>query len=268
MTAKSQELEVIADEPTDLEVISDEEQALIAANQAEVDPNNFIIPILKLAQPLTDEVTSGKARPGEFVLGLTGESFEPPIEIVVAGKGKGRFRPGRDGTRTLVAYNQPLVPENWTDDPFIGKPFSEHPDAEEQYSAAVDRKEFEWGSGPPIQTTFNFTGLIVGSDVPVRLSLRRTSAPTAKKWETLLDAVLNSRYWDKVFIVGSEQQKNSKGAYYTATVELGRKTTAEEKQKAIKLAQALRQNRVQTVGEEGSDDGPTVEPDAKGGLEV
>ena len=246
------------------EALSAEEAALVAANQADVNPNEFIVPILKLAQPLTDEVTNGEAKPGEYVLGLTGETFAGPFEFIVAGKGKGRFRPGRDGQRTLVAYDTNLVP--WKDDPFFGQPFSEHPDAEEQYSARVDKGEIEWGSGPPIQTTFNYTGYIIGSEVPVRISLRRTSAPAAKKWNTLLDAVLRGRYWDKVFAVSSEQQKNAKGAYYTAKIELGRQANAAEKQQAIGLATALRNQQVTTVGE--TDDALTKAPDDNGGIDM
>lgn len=268
MTPSSTAVATKEEENTDLVEISAEEQALIAANQAEVDASEFVIPILKLAQPLTDEVSAGKARPGEYVLPLTGQSFEGPVEVVISGKGKGRFKPGGKGQRTLVAYDTATVPETWGDDPFVGQPFAEHPDAEEQYKAAVDRKERQWESGPPIQTTFNYTGYIVGEDVPIRLSLRRTSAPTARKWNTLLDAVLNGRFWDKVFVLDSEQQKNDQGAFYVATVELGRAATAEEKQKAIKLAVALRNQQVRTVGEEASDDAPTVEPDAAGGLDV
>lgn len=263
MASKSQELEVKS-ESTDLEVLSPEEEALIAANQAEVDAAEFVIPILKLAQPLTDEVTSGDAKAGEFVLALTGESFPAPVEFVVAGKGKGRFRPGRKGERTLVAYDTPTVP--WKDDPHFGQPFAEHPDAEEQYKAAVDRGDIEWGSGPPIQTTFNYTGYIVGTDVPVRLSLRRTSSPAARKWNTLLDAVLRGRYWDQVFTVGSEQQKNDQGAFYVVTVSPSRKTSPEEKKAAISLATALRSQAVTTVGDEA--DRPAVEPASNGGIDL
>jgi hypothetical protein len=263
MATKSQELEVI-EESAELDVISDDEAALIAANQADVDASEFVIPIVKLAQPLTDEVTSGNAKAGEFILGLTGESFAAPVEFVVAGKGKGRFKPGRDGERTLVAYDTPTVP--WKDDPFYGQPFTEHPDAEEKFKARVDAGEIEWGHGPTIQTTFNYTGYIVGSDVPVRLSLRRTSAPAARKWNTLLDAVLRGRYWDQVFTVGSEQQKNNKGAYYVVTVQPSRKTSPEEKKAAIQLATALRNQSVTTVGE--TDDAPTSAPDANGGIEL
>lgn len=250
---------------TDLvEGISAEEQALISANQAEVDASEFIVPILKLAQPLTDEVTSGDAKPGDFILALTGEAFSPPIEFIVAGKGKGRFKPGRKGERTLVAYDTALVP--WKDDPFYGQPFAEHPDAEEQFKARVDAKEEEWGSGPPIQTTFNYTGYIVGSEVPVRMSLRRTSAPAARKWNTLLDAVLRGRFWDQVFTVGSEQLKNDSGTYYVVTVKGGRKTAPEEKKSAIQLATALRSQSVTTVGDEG--DTPISKPADDGGLDV
>lgn len=269
MATKSQEVAVVDESAALVETeISAEEQALIAANQQEVDQTEFVIPILKLAQPLTDEVTAGKARPGEYVLPLTGESFPGPIEVIISSKGKGRFKPGTKGARTLVAYDTATVPDTWGDDPFVGQPFSEHPDAEEQYKARVDAKEQEWGSGPPIQTTFNFTGYIVGSDVPVRLSLRRTSAPAARKWNTLLDAVLNGRYWDKVFVLDAEQKKNDQGAFYVATVELGRATSVEEKQRAIKLATAVRKQAVRTVGDEADTTGPRVEPDSAGGLDV
>lgn len=264
---KSTEVATVDETSTEIEQISAEEQALISANQAEVDASEFVIPILKLGQPLTDEVTAGLASAGEFILGLTGESFTPPLEFIVSGKGKGRFRPAKRGTdeRTLVAYDTNIVPDNWSDDPHKGQPFNEHPDAEEQYKARVDAGEIEWGSGPPVQTTYNFTGYIVsaegqpeGSDVPVRISLRRTSAPAARKFNTLLDAVLKGRFWDKTFILGSEQNKNENGTYYTTTVAVGRPTTTTEKKQAIQLASALRNNAVTTVGDEI--DTPTVEP--------
>lgn len=260
--AKSTDLEKAAT-GVEIEEISPEEAALIEANQSEVDASEFIIPILKLAQPLTDEVTSGAAKPGEFILALTGETFSPPVEFVVAGKGKGRFRPGRQGVRTLVAYDTPTVP--WKEDPHFGEPFSEHPDAEEQFKARVDAGDIEWGHGPPIQTTYNYTGFVVGNEVPVRLSLRRTSAPAARKLNTILDAVLRGKYWDQVFEIGSELQKNDSGTYYVVTVKQSRKTTPEERQNAIQLATVLRSQQVRTVDTE---EVPAREPEAAGGIEL
>jgi hypothetical protein len=262
---------------TELEVISDEEQALINANQEEVDASEFVVPILKLAQPLTEEVTNGNASAGEYILGLTGDVIEPPFDFVIASKGKGRFRPSReDGERTLVAYDTPNVP--WQEDPLYGTPFAEHPDAEETYSALVNEGKQDWGSGPPIQTTYNYTGYILRpadldpdedfpvEGIPVRLSLRRTSAPTARKLNTILDGVLRGGYWNKVFRIDSAQKKN-KGTFYIVTAEAARKTTPEEKKAALELAGILRTAAVTTVGEDESA-AKVADVDAEGGLDL
>lgn len=268
MAAKTKtEVATVDETETEIVEISDEEAALIAENQAADADADFIVPIAKLAQPLTEEVTNGDARPGQFILSLTGETFEPGFEFIVAGKGKGRFKPGKDGARTLVSYDSLVVPESWGDDPFVGQPFSEHPDAEEQYSKRVEAKEIEWGKGPAIQTTYNYTGYIVGSEVPVRISLRRTSAPAARKIDTLLGAVMGGQFWAKPIIIGSEQKKNSQGAFYVVTASLGgRTTTKEERQKAVKLAGAMRRQSIAVVGEEG--DSPIQDPGSNGGLDV
>lgn len=262
---------------TELE-ISPEEQALIEANQEEVDASEFVVPILKLAQPLTGEVTEGDASAGDFILGLTGDVIAPPFNFIIASKGKGRFKPGGDGERTLVAYDTANVP--WQEDPFFGKPFSEHPDAEETYSERANNNEIEWGSGPPIQTTHNYTGYVLPPDswdeeadgefpiqgIPVRLSLRRTSAPTARKLNTVLDAVLRGGFWNKVFEISSVQKKN-KGTFYVVEATTKRNSTPAEKKAALELAQALRTQAVTTVGEE---DTPvaTQDVDAEGGIEL
>lgn len=251
----------------EVEALSPAEQALIEANQAEVDKDDLIVPILKLAQTNTNEVAEGLAAPGEFILTLTGETYEPPIEFVVAGKSKGRFKPGKKGERTLVANDTLTVP--WKEDPFFGQPFTEHPDAEEKFKERVNAEEIEWGSGPPIQTTANYTGFIVGTEVPMRFSIRLTNKHARgvqKKWNTLLDAVMRGRYWDQVFELGSTQESNASGdRYYVPTVKLLRKTSPEERQRAVELATILRSQNVREVG--GDDDvAPAQEPEAKGGL--
>lgn len=257
------------DTSTEIEPLSPEEEALVSANQSEANTDDFIVPILKLAQPLTNEVSDGLASPGDYIMSLTGEAYPAPVEFVVAGKGVGRFKPGKKGERTLVANDSAIVP--WKDDPFFGSPFTEHPDAEEAFKAAVNAKTREWGSGPPIQTTANYTGFVLGSDVPVRYSIRLTNKharSVKQKWNTLLDAVLRGRYWDQVFELGSTQETNPSGdRYYVPTIKLLRKTTPEERQKAVELATVLRSQSVREVG--GEDGAPVGEkPAANGGLEV
>lgn len=259
---------------TEIEAVSAEEQALIDANAAEANPDEFTIPLLKVAQPLTNEVSEGLASPGDFVLSLTGESFGDEVEFVVAGKSTGRFKPAKKGdrdSRTLVA-DGPIC--EWPGDPHFGEPFSEHPDAQEQYSARVNSGQQAWGSGPPIQTTANYTGFVVGSEVPVRLSVRKTNKhanAVVKKWNTILDAVLRGKFWDQVFVLTTTQEQNADGdRYFVLSVKQGRKTTPAEKQEAIRLATVLRSNaNVRTVGEDGDATAqPATAPEAAGGAEV
>lgn len=269
MAKTSTEVDTVDSTPTEVAAVSAEEQALINANQSEANPDEFVIPLLKLTQALTKEVTEGDARPGEFLLPLTGENFGNEIEMIIAGKGKGRFKAGKKGQRTLVANDTAIVP--WPDDPFYGQPFTEHPDAEETYSRRANDKEIPWGSGPPIATTMNLTGFVVGYDVPLRFSMKLTNKITkgeARKIATLLDAVLRGRYWDKTFVLSSTSQVNSEGqTFYVATVKQGRTTTPEERQQAVQLATVLRSSNVREVGDH-EDKKSDVAPDAQGGLGV
>lgn len=254
--------------------INDAEAQLIAENQGAVDAADLQIPLLKVGQALTQEVQEGEADAGEFINALTREGLGTKVEFVVAHFTKGRFFHGDRATnrRARKAFGTKTVP--WQDDPHYNEPFTEHPDAEEQYSARVNNGEIEWGKGPKISTTFDFTGYVIPADpdeqpIPVCLSLMRKNKKTAQKWVTLLQAVLRGRYWDAVFEVSTERTANDAGdKYYVVNVKQGRKTTPEEKQLAIEIAQAVRRNNVEVVGEEDEAAGPKAEPDAAGGLGV
>jgi hypothetical protein len=249
------------------------EASLASANQANIDQADIQIPLLKIGQALTDEVSTGDANAGEFINALTREGIGREIEFVVAGFQKGRFDHGdrKAGLRARKSYGSSVVP--WTDDPYVGQPFSEHPDAEETYSKRVNNGDMPWGKGPRISTTYDFTGHVIsglGEDeepIPVCLSLMRTNTRSAKNWTTLLNAVLRGRYWDEVCVLSTEQTRNNEGNYYTINVRRGRKTTAEERQRAVNLALVLRDQTVAVVGEDDSSK-PVAEPQAEGGLAV
>lgn len=275
--AKSTEVAVA--EPNEIDT-SDLEASLAADNQANLDRADVQIPLLKIGQALTKEVQDGEASAGEFINSLTGESLGTEVEMVIAGYQKGRFDHGdrQKGIRARKAYGARTVP--WTDDPFYGQPFTEHPDAEEQYSKRVNDGEIEWGKGPRISTTYDFTGFVtVPADVeaddveapeepmPVCLSLKRTDKAQAKKLVTLLDAVLRGRYWDAVFVLTTTRSQKDGASYYNVNIRKSRKTTPDEKQRAIQLALALRDQNVEVVGDE---DGaaPVAQPQSTGGIEV
>lgn len=173
------------------------------------------------------------------------------------------------------------IPDAWSDlvgDEYVGTPFDEYPDAEEVYKARVNKKEIEWGKGPLVSTTHNFTGFALVPSVdpdepdemqPVRLSLQRTNMPSVRKILTLKRASLRGKpFWDVVFDLGTEKRSFDKGMAHLLTVKLGRATTPEERQAAVELAQAVAAGRVSdNQAADAATDKPS-EPDAQGGLSV
>lgn len=265
---------------TDLAVSQAELDALLAQQEAEIGDDLVQTPILKIGQPLTKEVQAEEAEAGEFIDTLTGEGIGTKIGFIVAYYQQGRFAADRDSGRAYVAFGT-TIPDSWADlvgEDFVGTPFDQYPDAEEQYKSRVNKKEIEWGKGPLVSTTHNFTGYAVVPSVdpdgedelhPVRLSLQRTNMPSVRKLLTLRKAVLRGKpFWDMVFDLGTEKKQFDRGAAHLLTVKPGRATTPEERQQACELAMAVAAGRV--VDNQASDaaaDAP-VEPEAKGGLGI
>lgn len=259
-------------------MIDPEIQAILAAQQDEIDNDLLQTPLLKIGQPLTREVQDEQAEAGEFINTATGEGIGTKVEFIVAFYQKGRFAADRETNRSYAANGTDIIPEHWADlvgEEFVGTPFSEHPDAEEQYKARVNRKEIIWGKGPLISTTHVFTGFALVEDVetgeveaqPVRLSLKRTDVPAVKKWMTLKQSKLrNKPFWDKTFILETERKKFDQGMAYGIKVTAGRTTTGEERQAAVSLAQLVMKGNV--VDNAAGAPEAEVAPDAKGGLEV
>lgn len=254
--------------------LADLEAELTGQNQSEVDASDIQIPLLKIGQALTQEVQDGDAEAGEFINALTRQGLGDNVEFVVASYQKGRFYHGdkKAGRRARKAYGSRNVP--WAEDPFYGKPFTEHPDAEEQYSNRVNAGEIEWGSGPKISTTYDFTGHVISGleedevPIPVCLSLMRTNKRAATKWATILQAVLRGKYWDSVFTLTTDRQQFASGPAYVINVKQGRKTTGDERIRALQLAQVVRAANYEIVGEDEGSSTPKAQPEAEGGLEV
>jgi hypothetical protein len=278
MTPAGTDVAVQAD--ASLATISDEElRALQAQQESEYDDDLFQTPILKIGQPLTREVRAEQAEPGEFINTLTGESLGDKVEFIVSYYQRGRFAADRDTGRAYTAFGD-TIPPHWAElvgDEFVGTPFAEYPDAEEVYKERVNAKEIEWGKGPLVSTTHNFTGLALvpslEEDVepdlqPVRLSLQRTNVPMVRKWRSLIKSKRNSSIWDYVYNLSTFAKPFPRGTTYLLDVKLGRPTNPDEKSVAIELAQAVAAGRVSdNAASDGAQD-KVSEPDAKGGLAV
>jgi hypothetical protein len=260
---------------------ADEAAAIVAAAQAEeYDDDMLSVPILKLAQALTREVQDGNAEAGEFVNTLTNDSLGDKVQFIVSYYNKGRFASDED-SNAYVAFG-PDIPANWeklVGADYVDTPFAEYPEAEETFKAQVNAKEREWGHGPTVSTTHNFSGyvLVDGEDgetdyQPVRLSLKRTDVPAARKINTLHRMVLrNKPTWDVVLGLSTTKKEFGKNAAFVinpSDVKIVRKTTAEEKTLGAQLALAVMGGKTKTVGAEEALLDTPAEPDAKGGLGI
>lgn len=258
--------------------LSPEELAVVQAQQDEFGDESLSVPILKVAQALTREVQEGEAEAGEFINTLTGESLGNEIDFIISYYQQGRAAADRDSGRYYVAFGDE-IPEAWGDflgEDWVGTRFDEHPDAEEQYKKRVNNKEIEWGKGPLISTTHNYTGFVIvpaieGTDdedelQPVRLSLSRAQMKAVRKINSLYRMTMRNRpYWDKVFNLTTTRESFSSGSAYIVKPSIGRDTTPDERSEGGQLAVAVAAGRVEETDRKA--DTP-VEPDAKGGLDV
>lgn len=272
-------------ESTDLAVQREAELAALAAQQEqEFDDTELQVPIIKVGQPLTKEVQAEQAEPGEFIDTVIGEGLGNKLDFIVSYFQYGRFAADRETNKGYSAFGD-LIPEWWEDLPFIGPGmvgtrFDEHPDAEEQYKARVNAGEIEWGKGPKISTTWNFTGLYIVSpdeDDPDaeeeyaagRLSLQRTQVPGAKKIIQLKKMRFRNRqFWEYIFEFTTQKKDMAKGPVHLVIPKLGRVTTPYERELASELAINVAAGRVRDNSEQTGDTEAAAEPDAKGGLAV
>lgn len=255
-------------------------EALIAQQEDDLGDVNVQVPILKLAQALTKEVKEGDAEPGDFVNTLTGESYGPNVEFVVAYFQRGRAASAENG-RYFVSIASDVIPESWAElvgEDYVGTRFDEYPDAEEQYKKRVNAKEIEWGKGPQISTTYNYTGLVIppalegDEDVepmPVRISFQRSTKPAHDKLMTLKKATLrNKAFWDVAFDFTSATKSFGRNDSFVINVKKSRDTTDQEKLLAVEVAQAVVGGRIQDNAEAAEAGSKPVEPDSAGGLAV
>ena len=246
--------------------ISVQEQQLALAVKADLEnETDLVVPVLKVCQSLTAEVVEGDAKAGDFINSLTQENFGSEVQLVVSAYQKGRFYSDKDTGRAYAAQG-PIAPDSWPEE-FAGKPFTEIDEAEERFRELVNADKIEWGTGPSISTTHNFIGMVVGSEVPVRLSLMRTNNGAARKLKTMLRFA--PAPWDNVFILKTEAQRSSRNEpFQSVVVKQGGKTTAEQREAAVAIALAVKSDRVSDADAQVIEDAPAKPKKSKDALDV
>jgi hypothetical protein len=141
----------------------------------------------------------------------------------------------------------------------------------------VNSGEIEWGKGPQVSTTYNYTGLVVvpaeeGSDeedqlMPVRISFLRSTKSAHDKIQNLRRSLLRGKpYWDITFQLATKEKTFGRNTSFIVIPRKGRPTTADEKSAASELALAARSGRVESNDEKARD--KRVEPEANGGVDL
>ncbi len=173
---------------TDLTNFDDVEKRLAQRQQEQLAGERLRPPFLQVLQATAEKKPAG-VEDGEFYNTLTGFGYGTEIEFLIGYAERGRFysvKPKGEKRRGFSATQADVtVPSHWPEN-LRGKVFAELPEAEERYSEMANAGQIEWGSGPPISTTYVFVGIVTqhkGGDIaptPVKLSLMRTSAPAGR----------------------------------------------------------------------------------------
>ncbi len=231
--------DVAVKDPTDLVPLSEEEQALSDSIKGKIDTARLVVPAVKLGQGQTKEVVAGDAKAGHWINSVSGEDLGEYVEVVLCNHYQGRFYSDEDNN----AFSTPneVAPSNWPEE-YAGQRFVDIEDAEEQWKAACNANEQEWGKGPPISTTYNFVGLVLKdgelvSELPVRISFKRGDTKTAERLYTLLKSARSP--WDRSFFLSSDKKIGGGAPYYAAVAAQGGFVSPEVRQVAVRVAAAF-----------------------------
>jgi hypothetical protein len=259
-------------------------QAILDAQNEEMEGLTLQVPILKLAQGTTKEVKNGDADAGEFIETLSGEVLGTEVDFIVSFFQKGRSVSLDDGRYfSIIAGPNDPVPERWADavgEENVGVPFRELDCAEERHAAMANAKQIQWGKGPKVSTTYVYTGHVVipvldddGAEIdtelrPVRLSLLRSTKKAHDRIASLKTAMLRNRpFWDRVLHLESVEKDFGRNTSYIIEPKFTRDTTPAEREAAVTLAQVAVAGRAVSNDAAEAPEAP-VEPDAEGGLAV
>lgn len=242
--------EVLSSE--ELAKLEEQEAALAAGVKGKVDRSKLQLPAIKVVNGLSKE--AAEVKQGTLINSLTGEEYGTELEVVISDFYYGRFYAPKGGGKAYTARGD-RAPENWPED-YAGKFFTELDEAEEQWKAAVNADEHPWGSGPPIQTTINFVVTLADNPgFPLRLSMKSSDTPTANKIIQMIDMAPTP--WAYKFKISSDGRAtpNGSGTYFGFKAEQAGTVTTEQRQAAVKIAQAFNDaEQAGDVEEVGQDD--------------
>jgi len=219
------------------------DEAALAANAiGQIEDADLVLPVITVTQQMSRAVTDGDVESGHFYNAVSGEDYGDELQFIIVAYAKGRFyvhNRDEEDERTYVASG-PVAPDTWPEE-YAGKLFADIPDAEEQWKVRSNAGEIEWGRGPTIVTTHNYVGFVKGeTGIPARIGLSRTSAPAAKKINTIL-RFGGSAPWASAVKLTLDRREVRQKPFFVVKATQGEQSAPEEIEAAKILAVQIQQ---------------------------
>lgn len=184
----------------------------------EVDTRNIVIPKILLMQPISDKVTEGIAKYGDFLNSMTGEvvgNIDKGLEVIPLSSKNYHIVSVKEGTDWNFLRIDPIV--SMADD---NKPFDDIENGE----VIKRQKVLEF-----------FVMAPAVSELPFTVQFRGMSFRNGKAFYTMAFAMAKAMRvmpYERTLILNGTKTKNDKGNFAILTFKSGRKSTAEEIEKS------------------------------------
>ena len=185
------------------------------------DKDDYKIPRLALLQAMSEIVTDGKGKMGEFANSITKENYGDAVEFIplYGFKSRAQFEAG-EGLVMMSRDNKTVTFATGQYEKYIGAPVDEVPGA-----------DWEGKEPPKFGVVYNFPCLLSGEDKltlpPMALSLMRTASKAAKDFISMT-RYANEDMFARVYCIKTRIEKNDKGTFAVPYIEFVRRCTDEE----------------------------------------
>lgn len=226
------ELEVKSQE-ANLTVLSASDANLWGNDQ--IGSNDIIIPRILVMQGLSEFVTSGKAKFGDFVNSLSEKvvgSIASPMEFIPFYIDKVQKVSKEVNGKYVIDHFEPLTPIN------------------EKYPW----EDFKDGKKIKRENSYNVYAVLPGYELPVMLTFKSTSIKTGKEIATQMYAInMQTRKiapCSSVMILSGEKKQNDKGVFTVTHAKVANDATKEQIAECARWIQIVKSGNAQAAPEE------------------
>ncbi len=256
------------------------DELLVREQQALVDPKtlrprgyeNFeqedlILPRIAIGQAMSKVVQDGEVKNGALYNTLSKESYlrtdgNPSLDVIVILFNKSRRLWDKDNKDSSICMSLDGKISTGKKICMSECPFT-RAEVSKDVGVFPNATAFEWGEdnkgqrlSPACTLYYNYLSILTPfekANLPVSVSLGRTSAKAAKQFNSLI-AATDEDIFARVYTLSTEKKVNKKGSFYAYKIRMARRPTMPEYRRAEEIAVKLSTMKY-TIHEEGVDEG-------------